>query len=73
MELTLYKENTTFHLNTFVSHVFFVRVRISLFLRYLAGRTFLHGANDRLTGQVNQDVGAVVIQSHIVAIKSDDT
>lgn len=40
---------------------------------YLAGRTFLHSANNSLSGQVNQDVGAVIIQSHVVAIECDNT
>lgn len=40
---------------------------------YLAGRTFLHSAYNRLSGQVDQDVGAVIIQGHVVAIKRDNT
>ena len=48
-------------------------VHILFCVCYLAGRTFLHGANNSLSGQVNQDVGAVIIQGHVVAIKCDDT
>jgi len=39
---------------------------------YLAGGTFLHRADDGLPGQGDEDVGAVVVQSHVVAIEGDD-
>lgn len=40
---------------------------------YLAGWTFLHSADNSFSWQVDQDVGAVVIQSHIITIKRDHT
>ena len=39
---------------------------------YLAGGAFLHRADDGLSGQLDQDVGAVVVQSHVVAVEGDD-
>lgn len=48
-------------------------VHISSFVCYLAGGTSLHGANNSFSGQVNQNVGAIIIQGHVVAIKCDNT
>lgn len=42
-------------------------------LYYLASWTFLYRANNSLSRQLNQDIGAVIIQGHIVAIKRDQT
>lgn len=69
MEFTLCKENQQGEVSVF----FFLRPyeRFLFFYLYLAGWAFLHGANNRLCGQVNQDIRAVVIQSYVVAIKSD--
>lgn len=69
MEFTLYKENQQDEVS-----VFFFPRSYECFLfcyLYLAGWAFLHSANNSLCGQVNQDIRAIVIQSHIVAIKSD--
>lgn len=38
---------------------------------YLAGWALLHSAYNRLHGQVDQDIRAVVVKSYVVAIKSD--
>lgn len=70
MEFTLYKENKTFH-RSFSFQMFYDPVYILFFMCYLAGWTFLHSANNSLSGQVNQDVGAVIVQGHIVAVKGD--
>lgn len=40
---------------------------------YLAGWTFLHSANDHLSGQADQDVGTIVVQRCVVPIEGDDT
>lgn len=38
---------------------------------YLAGWALLHSAYNRLRGQVDQDIRAIVVESYVVAIKSD--
>ena len=73
MELTLYKENKNIHNSVFRFLMTYDTVHISLFVWYLAGGTFLHSPNNSLSGQVNQDVGAIIIQGHIVSIKGDNT
>lgn len=40
-------------------------------LCYLTSWAFLHGTNNSLPGQANQDVGAIVVQGHVVPIKCD--
>lgn len=67
MEFTLCKENQQGEVSAF----FFPRSFDCFRSLYLAGWAFLHSANNSLCGQVDQDIGAIVIQSYIVAIKSD--
>lgn len=69
MEFTLYKENQQAEVAGF-----FLPRSYECFLfcyLYLAGWAFLHSANNSLCRQVNQDIRAIVIQSHIVAVESD--
>lgn len=44
-----------------------------MFLSYLTSWTFFYNTNDSLSGQANQNVRAVVIQRHIIAIECDHT
>lgn len=69
MEFTLYKKTKKFRKITFVC----LMLESLLLVFYLAGRTFLNSANYHLFGQADQDVGAVIIQSHVVAIIGDYT
>lgn len=69
MEFTLYKKTKKFIKISSAC----LMLESLLVVCYLAGRTFLNSANYHLFGQADQDIGAVIVQSHVVAIKGDYT
>ena len=51
----------------------FFRSAVTVCVEYLTSRTLLDVAHDVLSGQVNQDVGAVIVHGHIIPVKCDYT